>query len=282
MRSHRRAAFGLLAVLGALPAWSSPYLEEGRRHYHALEFEEAIVQLEIARKVPTDDRSERFEVLDLLGRCYVATGRRAKAEAAFTDLLLADPQRALGADTSPRIREAFDAAKQRLYAADYVELRKVPSPAGELRFELVDPWRQVTEVALVVPGAPEERRTAARSFAFAFERDGGWTVEARDARGRVLDSKAMWTPAMGEPVVVEQRRVRTGAWVAGGAALLAGVTAGYLQSRSFALGHEARSREWSDDARRLHAEANLAAGWSAGLFAAAGVSAVAATALFVW
>jgi hypothetical protein len=127
---------------------ANPYLDEARRLVDSLHYPQAEALLRTANKVPTNTPDERREICDLLARAVVAQGRVAEAETVYSQLLANDPDAPAPKGVSPKIRDAFVHAKQRMYPADYTRLEQLPSPAGRLVLHLVDPWRRVNEVVL--------------------------------------------------------------------------------------------------------------------------------------
>ncbi|MFO0598165.1 MAG: hypothetical protein U0228_22875 [Myxococcaceae bacterium] len=208
------AALLVAASSGAAP---SPWLDDARALVAKLQFAEAIERLEVARKVPGVDREGQRAVLELLGYCQVAEGRREDAEATFVALLQLDASAELGKDVaSPKVVEAFEAARKRHFPADYVRFEEKTAPAGRVVFDLIDPWKQVTDVVLFTRRDGGEWTEAVlegpRSFSFAVVvAPGGkleWRVEAR-AGERVAATIA--TEA--QPRLVEVARIDTSAEV---------------------------------------------------------------------
>lgn len=134
-------------ALAAQP--SSPWLDEARVLVEQLRFADAIARLEVARQVRSLEPSERRAVLELLAYCQVAEGRREAAEATYTQMLQADPWLQLERESSsPKVLEAFEAAKTRLFPQDYVRLEQQTSAPGVAALTLIDPWGQVRAVTL--------------------------------------------------------------------------------------------------------------------------------------
>jgi hypothetical protein len=306
-RDLQRFAVILLILLCGAPAFAAnPYLERARALYADLEFSAARQQLEIARQVPTNDPREQREVLDLLARCQVAEGKRAAAEKTFAELLALDPHHEPPRDVSPKILDAFGAAKARIFAPGFVQLVELPAPTGLARAELVDPWHRVDQLVrryrpTGAPGWQEQRLTPEHGVVLIdFGQVGQqWYLEARAADGSVVaqlgseQAPRRFTtlarealPSAAAPAVEKTEAAprwgRAGAWGAAGVAVLAGVAGGYLQASSLQSARDARDEPWSDLARQHQARAQAQAGWATGLFIGAGVSAAAATVLFSW
>ncbi len=304
MNLRKAGLWVLVACAWGVTAWGNPYLDEARKHYEALRFAEALEQLRIARQVPTNDAAEKREILDLLARCQVAEGQRAEAEATFSDLLAQEPAFELPRSVSPKIREAFDTAKRRLYPPDFAALEALPAPPGQARARLVDPWAQVATVVLITRAETggvwkESPATLEEGVAvLSLAREGQkveWYAEARRADGRALAAlgseraplafEAVPEQALGLGAVAVEHRplgrtvAASIATALGAGALIAGVA---LQLKSAASHEEAVREEQFTPAQRLQERAVLEASWSAGLFAGAGVAGVAAGVLWVW
>src|SRR4051812_49420942 len=97
----------LAAVVALSSAAANPYLEDAKRLYSQMQFDDALKRLQLARRVPSDDPLAQAEILDWLGRCQVAEGQRAAAEATFDELVSIAPWYAIDAQASPKIREVY-------------------------------------------------------------------------------------------------------------------------------------------------------------------------------
>jgi hypothetical protein len=301
----------LLFTLLAAAAPANPYLEEGRRLVKELQFAEAIEQLRVARQVPELSSTQQLEVLELLGRCQVAEGARADAEASFAQLLALAPNAELDRKLSPKILEVFDAVKQRLYPPDFVRLTPEAARAGQAVLTLVDPWGRVGAVVVLrrsngaeVTEQPVELKNGRATI--ELEAAPGqtleWWVEARDLTGNVLagfgsaqSPQQYSVPAVvttglfggGPPAPPTPRLQRVSAWLAVAAAVGAGVAGGVLQVRSASFARAARDNtrppgDWSDTARAAQASALSEATWATGLFVGAGVAGATGVVLFAW
>ncbi len=294
----------LLTLLLAQPA--NPYLDEARRLAKDLQFAEAIEQLKIARQVPQLSSAQQLEVLELLGRCQVAEGSRAAAEATFAKMLTLAPDAQLDRKLSPKILEVFDEVKQRLYPADFVRLSPQPARAGQGVLRLVDPWRRAAALVLVrrLDGAaPVEQPIDLQDGAVSFELEAQpgqtleWWLEARDPAGLVLAGfgSAQQPQQYAVPAVVASglfaggpeapptpRIQRPAAWILIAAAIAAGSAGGFLQVRSANRAREARAAEWSDAARATQLAAVSDATWAAGFFVGAGAAGAGGLVLFAW
>src|SRR4051794_33540451 len=120
---------GSASALLTLLLTVNPYLEEGRRLYEGLHYQDAEPRLELAAKSPLSTPEERLEIYDLLARCRIAQGKLEAAEHAYAGLLQEQPNAHTPINASPRVRAAFDRAKKALYAPDFVALTQLPAPA---------------------------------------------------------------------------------------------------------------------------------------------------------
>ncbi len=299
----------LLSVAAALTLAaqpSSPWLDDARVLVEQLRFGDAIGRLEIARQVRSLEPDELRQVLELLAYCQVAEGRRDAAEATYTTMLQADPW--LQLTSSPKVMEAFEAAKTRLFPADYVRLETKAAPSGFVAFTLIDPWTQVRAVTLFErrdSGAwtqtllPEE---AGHAYRFAVSVTGEeqleWYVEAQTETGvvahvasrespRVLksarpESVAVIAPPL--PKVMPASRVAgivvLGLGVAIGA-VATGLAVNGTQLRQAARDPSRAPGDFADTARIAEGEGRAQQTWATGLFIGAGAS-VATGVVLVW
>lgn len=142
----------MLALVAALVLSAQPsntWLEEARALIAQLKFGEALQRLEVARQVPGLDTAAKQSILEFMAYCQVAEGKRDDAERTFTELLDLDAAAELSSDvSSPKVTEAFEAARRKHFPSDYVKLFESPAPVGRAQLELVDPWKKVTRVVL--------------------------------------------------------------------------------------------------------------------------------------
>ncbi|NMO15751.1 hypothetical protein HPC49_03330 [Pyxidicoccus fallax] len=303
-------AVTLLVVLGQV-APANPYLEQARTRYEALDFAQTLELLQLAEQVPSNTRAQLLDILELKARCELAEGRRAEAEASYTRMLALDPRAELPSDLSPKILEAFHAVKARLFPADYVALKQLPSAEGLVRVEVVDPWRRVEAVVLHSRGPRDADWRQLRAVpeaglcVFQLPGDGAgpvrWYVEARGQEGQGVtrlgapDAPRVWDRGgvVAEPLVSsapppgavpsEPPRVRgTLGWVALGVAVAAGVGGTWLQVRSSESHDAAERAEWAGDARRHSERARSQAGWARALFVGGGAAALGGGYLLTW
>lgn len=141
------ACLPLIAALTSVLS-ANPYLDQGRKLYDAVQYEEAEAKLRLAKEVPTSSREERREAFDLLARSVSAQGRADEAERLYAELLTVDPNTPSPANASPKIRALFTRAKERVYPKDFVKLTALPAVPGRVEVELADPWRRVNRLEL--------------------------------------------------------------------------------------------------------------------------------------
>ena len=299
----------LLSVAAALALAaqpSSPWLDEARVLVEQLRFADAIGRLEVARQVRSLEPEELRQVLELLAYCQIAEGRRDAAEATYTTMLQADPWMQL--KSSPKVMEAFEAAKTRLFPADFVRLEQKAAPSGFAAFTLIDPWNQVRAVTLFERRASGEWleraliEEAGHAYRFASSVTGEeqleWYVEASTQTSVAAHVASKESPrvskiARQEPIAViapPLPRVMPASRVAGfvvlGLAVAVGAVATGLAVGGTDLRQAARdpSRaqgEFADTARIAEREGQQQQTWALGLFIGAGAS-VATGVVLVW
>jgi hypothetical protein len=181
----------LAALVALVVSGANPNLEEGRALFEAMQYRPAEARLRLARSAAQSNPAERREILDLLARALAAQGRLGEAEDVYAELLAADPHAPSPDGVSPKITDAYQRAKERLYPRGFVRL--VPdSPQGR-EVSVVDPWSEVAEVAVFSaagPGEFAERRTKEKERIAAALPAGTqrWYVEAYDRRGKRVAS----------------------------------------------------------------------------------------------
>lgn len=294
----------------ALAQAANPYLDEARQLARELKFSDAIGRLRVARQVADLDRTQRMEVLELLAKCHVAEGNKPEAEGAFSELLSLEPEHELDREsTSPKILTVFDDVKRQLFPDQRVTLIEEAAPPGRFRVRVVDPFKRVSAVLLMVrtgegpweenPVTLEGRRLDVAT-PLAPTLTVSWYLQANDAAGAMLATigspeAPRVTEAAPRPITSPTSRApdeplaptKVASAVTAVVALIAvGVGTG-LQLSAQGLERAARDRsrppgDWADTARATHAEAVTQAQWSVSLFAAGGVAAISATVLFAW
>jgi hypothetical protein len=293
----------LLLLLSQAP---NPYLDQGRTLARSLLFAEAIEQLKVARQVPNMERAQRLEVLELLGKCEVAEGRREDAEDAYTELLGLEPAYELDEKASPKMQQLFLAVKHRLYPEPWLKVLPQPAGPGEALVKVVDPYHRSAVLMFRTRrdgGAWEDRPMGLDGAAarLPLEVEPGhtldWYAEARDSTGSALGSwgtaaepqHVVGTGTVG-PVLVESgtpRLKRAPAWIAVAVAVVAAGAGATLQAISLDEAKAAHDRtkppgDFSDTARAAEARANTDAAVATGFFIGAGVAAGAGVVLFAW
>jgi hypothetical protein len=294
----------VLLTLLAQPV--NPWLEKARLLGRELRFADAIEQLKVARTVPGLGDDQRREVLELLARCQLAEGLRADADASLTDLLRAEPGFEFDrVQTSPKILEAFDAAKKALYPADFVRLEVVSAPAGRVAVRVLDPWKQVHEVrrsSRVDGGAwrdqPCEGNGELVGFPVALATGSTleWFARALDATGAVLttlgSADAPLAVRTARPEMIARalppvRWQRPAGWSLLGAGLLAAAAGAVLQVTGWALRVAARDPSkppgnFTDSALAAEHTGQQQLSMALGLFIGGGVAVGGGGALLAW
>lgn len=266
-----------LGVLFALAAATvgNAQLDSGRRLFHAMRYEQAAQQLWAARSDPKLEQDERRELFDLLARSLAAQGRRAEVESAYAELLTQDAEAPAPANAAPGIREAFRAAKERLYPPDFVKLARQTSAAGTLRVQVIDPWSQVASVALhEAPdagdfGAREVPRSGQRVEVALSAGTARCFLEARSQDGRVLArlgsaeaplrvATSALAAALVQPPPTGEAQARPRghrrawlSWAVAGAAVAAGVAGAAFAASSASDWRSASTQRWASDTRAL-------------------------------
>lgn len=296
----------LLSVVAALALAAqppSPWLDEARTLVGELRFADAIARLEVARQVPGLDPAELRAVLELLAYCQVAEGKREAAEATYMTLLKADPALELSRESSsPKVLEALEAAKTKLFPPDYVRLEEQAAPAGQAKVSLVDPWQQVRVLARFERRdggdwreLPVETAEEARSYRFPLQVAAGtkleWYLEARGdnevvlarlgtpAEPRVLQVPALVVePAPPVGAAPPKRGLRVAGFITLGLGVALGAVATGLQVSGWEQRQAARdpSRppgDFADTARAAEARGQNEQTWATGLFIAGGAAA---------
>jgi hypothetical protein len=295
-----------VVVLTLLAQPVNPWLEEARLLSRELRFGEAIERLTVARTVPGLGDDQRREVLELLARCQLAEGRRADADASLTELLRAEPAFEFDrAQTSPKILDAFDAAKRALYPPDFVRLEVISAPAGRVALRLIDPWKLVREVRRLsrVDGAAWrdeacERDGARVGFPVAIATGSTleWYAQAHGPADAVLFTlgapDAPFAVHTARPEMIAQtlapvRWQRPAGWSLVAAAVLAAAVGAALQVTGWNLRMAARDPSkapgnFTDTALAAERTGQLETSAALGLFIGAGVASVGGGALLAW
>lgn len=297
----------MFALISIVVAASNPYLDEAKRLSGELKFAEAIEQLKVARQVPGQTAAQQAEVLELLARCQVAEGRRAEAQQAFEELLVLAPSFAPDRTLSPKILEAFDAAKEKLFPRDYLALEPLPAPPGRARLKVLDPWRRAASFELMMRVDTDEHWSKTRltveeealtiALVAAPLRTLEWYVSALDGAGAVVgsygsaaDPKRHTVPLVepGAMVVRDTPRVqRWPAWISVGIGVAAAVVGAVFQANSISRTRGLDDRgmppgDWADTARTAHQLAARDATIATALFVVGGAATGVGVLVFVW
>lgn len=283
------------ALLGLWLA-ANPWLEEGQRHFEALRYPEAAAALRTALDAPTNSVEERRKAGDLLARALLAQGKQAEAEAVWAGLLAKDSELPDPVGVSPKVREAFWRAKEKVYPRRFVRLEARPAAQGQLAASVVDPWRLVARVhQRLGPAATTELNPVDGVVRTELAPgSGSHLLEALDAQGALLASLTVEAPPKVEPAPAAAVAVgevaaplpsgppRWPAWTAAvlgvgalGAAAAVGISSGADFRASRAAPDALTARSLDERSRSKALAANVLVG--AGAAASAG-----AAALFVW
>ncbi len=274
--------FRLVAITAALlAAGPNQELELARELIGRARFNDALEHLRAAERTAGSD-AERAAVALLSARCHVAAGHREEAEEAFATALRLAPDASLEEDASPKLADAFERAKRRVYPADFVRLDVAAVAGRRLTLRLLDPWRQVRAVELHSPERPAKARCEPVASTCAFELTASaWWAEAVDAAGLPLAhlgtaaAPRLLTTAELPPPTPAQRPRWLG-WTAAGVAVAAAVAAGYLYADSRSLAQQAGDQEWVGTSRELYGRALTEQRVSFGLALGAGAAAAVA------
>lgn len=297
-------ATAVVMVLGQAP---NAALDDARRFAAALRFSDALERLAVAAVDRDLTQQQQHELVELSARCLMAEGQRDAALEVFSRQLRLEPDYEPNREaTPPKVLEVFDAAKQQLYARDFVQLERLRAPAGRVTVKLVDPWHRARLVQR------HERRGAGGWVELPLELNAGlgsfdavvpagatleWYVEVRGAEQELLahlgtaDEPQVVAGLPVEVVAVLDQPVATGrrsvGWVLVGAAAVAVAVATGLQINGWNLRTAARdpSRppgEWADTAQRAETEGVRQTTWATSLFVGAGVGVGLGVGLVTW
>jgi hypothetical protein len=299
----------LLAAAAVMAQTQNTYLDEGKRLFNELKYADAIVQLQVARQVPGLSDAQTVEVLDLLARSQVAEGRRADAEKSYGDLLLLAPSFTPDRSLSPKILEAFDAAKARVFPKDYFKLEPIASAPGIARLRIIDPWNRAGafELDSRLEGDPAWQldTVTAQDGVLTLKLEAPplrtleWYVVARNAAGGDIvggfgtshEPQRLAVPlvnAAQTPIVTTTstpRLQRPFGWILAAAAVAAAGVGALFQVFSLnesTLAHDRTRTQYAVDARTLQSAAVRDASIATACFIGAGVFAVGGTLVFVW
>ena len=220
-------------------------------------------------------------------------------------LLVTDEARRSGRSRNAIVEElAEEAAKTRLFPADYVRLEEQPSPAGRVALTLVDPWSQVRAVTLYErrdggewhETALSEAADHALRFTLTTAGQLDWYVEARSDSAVLAHVASRAEPrvlrvARSEPVIVvapskPSNTARVVGFIVLGAGVAAGAVATGLEVGGWNLRQAARDPtrapgDFADTAQRAERDGKSQQTWATGLFIGAG-AAVATGVVLAW
>ena len=178
----------------------------------ALDYDEALKQLESVLARSDLSAEERNRALEMEAACRVYLGDRDAALAGFASLHRRDPGWRLSGDYPPRVRSVYDEAFRQRREPIRVELRPTPGPAvrqGVLTIQLDAGADAVDRLWLVVarPAGEEVRRlfvAVGPSFEARLPEDLvlegrplDYTIEAHAPSGHVLARRNdRWTPEL--------------------------------------------------------------------------------------
>lgn len=150
------------ALSGAVAAQESSALEEAKSQIESMQLDRAADTLDAALSAGTYEPGALAEVYRLRGEVAVGRGELEAAEEAFRRLLALEPGFALGEMVSPKIRGAFDAAKESLGGRS-LELSHERLSGDRTGVALVigdDPDEMVAAAEVAHDGAPEPVRVS--------------------------------------------------------------------------------------------------------------------------
>ncbi len=166
-RTVLAVALVLAAPLAAPAQARNPLLEEGKRLYEDLRYDESVQRLSEALLRPDNSEPQQVEIFLFLALDYFVLDRPEQAEAAYRQVLMRSPRHSLDPALAPRVRTFFDGVTQRWVAAGRPVNRELrpPTPAvaidhlsppearrGEplaLRARLSDPGHRVSQVRIL-------------------------------------------------------------------------------------------------------------------------------------
>ncbi len=148
-----------MVTAGAAP----PELEKAEALVAAYKYAEATGALTKARAVKGLERPALLRTLELTGIVYGQLRKTPQAEAAFRELLVLDPNHALGADYAPRVMTPFFAARQSV------------AEQGALSFTAAAPELTTTAVSALVVDL-KDPTDVGRSVRFHLARAAQWVV----------------------------------------------------------------------------------------------------------
>jgi hypothetical protein len=192
----------LLSLLPALAlAYAAiavdPEVAEGLELYRGLKYDRAVVVLGRALAKSELPDSDRGEALETLGFAYTVLGDSVNAELTFHTLLDRDPEHALDAGLSPRLRDAFDSAKRSWTAGRHVRFKLASSLAKKDLSGVLD-GGDPRRVGSVVARDEDSKKTSplyCKQRACRGERpDVPFFIDVADHHGTILDTSGPHIP----------------------------------------------------------------------------------------
>lgn len=158
-------AAALVAALVAAPAAATTAqerLDQARSLYDEVEYEQAVSAFRAVVAGGDATPAQRVAALHGIASCRVALGEEGRAVDAYLDLLAIAPLWTPPSHLSPKVRDAFDAARDK-DAHARVSL-EVGLPAGGVAVEVraVDPVSRVATVRVTWLGEPDRTEDAVR------------------------------------------------------------------------------------------------------------------------
>lgn len=92
------------------------HLVKAKKAYQAMQYSRVLPALKRALKI-AKGHQEKAKIYELMGLIHATYGRDDQARSAFVKLLAANPSFELPPDTSPKIRDAFNSAREAVDAA---------------------------------------------------------------------------------------------------------------------------------------------------------------------
>lgn len=198
----------LVTTVATARADDNPSLAAARRAVSDVRYDDAQPLLVEALKRGDNAPAAVVEIYQLSAATATVLGQRELAEQYYRRWLALEPNAALPADASPRLRAPFSAAQAYMVAQGRLELRAERAPDGSVTVTLVsDPLAMVRAVAPVVGGTrgtPQPLSTTATA-SFGGERPPS-AVVVIDEHGNALRIVAMAPPAatVREPPPIER------------------------------------------------------------------------------
>ncbi|MCC7384092.1 MAG: hypothetical protein IT384_19775 [Deltaproteobacteria bacterium] len=218
MRVSRLVVRGLAVAWALLAAGAAdPEVRDGLELYRRLEYDRAVVVLGQALRRTDVTAEDRRAGLEALAFAYTAIGAEREAEETFHQLLDRVPSYALGADQSPRFRDAFRRAQSTWEEGRRVGITLNPDP-DRCAVELSGDPDRVGEVVTVAERQDLARLTCDAARCSGERPEVPFWIEVRDHRGTVLGRFGPWPAKPSARPSASEAFLPWWAWVAVGAA----------------------------------------------------------------